>query len=63
MTYEFEICSCEVVRTGSMSCSSSWSNVGIRLSDIAGESCSVRGSRTNDAMLTVSSQSNHTENI
>lgn len=45
-TYEFEICSCEDVMTGSVSssacaasscCCCSRSSVGIRLSDIAGE--------------------------
>lgn len=44
-----------------MSCSCSRSNVGIRLSDIAGELYPVWGSRIDDVMLTVSNQAYHTE--
>lgn len=60
MTYKFEICACEVVvRTSSVSsrdgssCCCSRSNVGIRLSDMAGELYPVCGSRIDDAMLTL----------
>jgi hypothetical protein len=58
-TYEFEICSCEDVMTGPVSsregssCRCSVSNVGIRLSDTAGELYPVCGSRIDDAMLTL----------
>lgn len=58
-TYEFEIRSWEVVITSSVSssdgsfCCCSRSDVGNRLSDIAGELYPVCGSRIDDAMLTL----------